>query len=229
MNAVVKRRFGLLAIALASAVAAIALACGDDAEEDTSGFATDTPAATQEPAATDPPSQPLGCPAPTAEAPEPDMTKQYDSKPDMTIDTSKPYTAVIKTERGDITLELRPDLAPEHVNSFVFLANDGFYDGVTFHRVVPGFVIQAGDPTGTGSGGPGYNLEAEFNSEPFVRGVLGMARAQDPNSAGSQWFITTGEAPHLNEQYTLFGAVTAGMDVDCIQQGDAIVTIEINE
>jgi cyclophilin family peptidyl-prolyl cis-trans isomerase len=158
------------------------------------------------------------------------MSKQYASKPELTIDTSKSYAAVIKTTRGDITIELRPDLAPEHVNSFVFLANDGFYDGVTFHRVEPGFVIQAGDPTGTGGGGPGYNVDAEFNSEPFVRGVLGMARAQDVNSAGSQWFITTGDAHHLDGAYTLFGTVTSGMDIaDCIQRGDAIVTIEISE
>lgn len=222
---------GLLAAAVLAAVVALAIACGDDAEEDTSNFATDTPAATQQPGAqTNAPAQDPNCPAPIAEAPEPDMSKQYGSKPDLTIDTSKTYSATVKTERGDITMELLPELAPEHVNSFVFLANDGFYDGVTFHRVVPGFVIQAGDPTGTGTGGPGYNIEAEFNSENFTRGVLGMARSNDPNSAGSQWFITTGDAPHLNNQYTLFGRVTDGMDVvDCIEQGDAIVTVEISE
>lgn len=229
MHAALRRSPILLPLLALAAFLLLAAACGDDTEEDTSGFATDTPAATQDPA-TEPPAQTSDCPAPVAQAPEPDMTKQYDSKPEMTIDTSKRYTAVVKTERGDITLELRPDLAPEHVNSFVFLANEGFYDGVTFHRVVPDFVAQAGDPTGTGSGGPGYNLEAEFNSEPFVRGVLGMARSQDPNSAGSQWFITLGDAPNLNNQYTLFGTVTDGMDVvDCIEQGDGIVTIEISE
>lgn len=158
------------------------------------------------------------------------MTKQYDAKPDLTIDASKSYSAIIKTERGDITLALRPDLAPEHVNSFVFLAREGFYDGVTFHRVEPGFVIQGGDPTGTGSGGPGYTLPAEFSSEPFVRGILGMARTSDPNSAGSQWFITLGDAHHLDDSYTVFGSVTDGMDVvDCIQVGDGIVTIEVTE
>jgi cyclophilin family peptidyl-prolyl cis-trans isomerase len=116
------------------------------------------------------------------------------------------------------------------VTSFVFLARDGFYDGVVFHRVVPGFVAQAGDPTGTGTGGPGYTLDAEFTNEPFVRGVMGMARTQDPNSAGSQWFVTFDRAEHLDGQYTVFGRVTSGMEVvDCIEQGDAITGIEIAE
>lgn len=233
MNAMVKGNRYLLIVLTVILVAALAIACGDDDGEDVSNFATDTatPAgAGGTNAPTDPPSQPQNCPAPITQAGEPDLTKKYDAKPEMTIDTSKTYSAVVKTERGDITLALRPDLAPEHVNSFVFLAREGFYDGVTFHRVEPGFVIQGGDPTGTGSGGPGYTLPGEFGSEPFVRGVLGMARTSDPNSAGSQWFITLGDAHHLDGDYTVFGSVTNGMDVvDCIQVGDGIVTIEVNE
>lgn len=231
MNAMVKGKLVLLTIVVAGVFALLAAACGDDAQEDVSSFATDTPAPTQATAqSTDPPLLSQNCPAPITQAGEPDLTRQYSSKPEMTIDPAKSYAAVIKTERGDITLALRPDLAPEHVNSFVFLARDGFYDGVTFHRVEPGFVIQGGDPSGTGSGGPGYTLPAEFTTEPFVRGVLGMARTNDPNSAGSQWFIMLGDAHHLDGSYTVFGSVTDGMNVvDCIQVGDGIVTIEISE
>ena len=229
MNAVVKGRLSLLVLALAAALALLAVACSSDDEEDTFDSATDTPVpvgTTPTPAA---PTATRVCPAPVNTAPEPEM-KQFEAKPELTIDTSKTYTAVVKTERGDITIELRPDLAPEHVNSLVFLAREGYYDGITFHRVEPGFVIQGGDPTGTGGGGPGYTLPAEFSSEPFVRGILGMARTNDPNSAGSQWFVTLGDAFHLNNQYTVFGTVTDGMDVvDCIQIGDKIVTVEISE
>ena len=157
--------------------------------------------------------------------------KTYEKKPDMTIDPAKKYTAHVYTDRGHFAIELRADLAPEHVNSFVFLARDDFYDGVKFHRVVPGFVAQAGDPTGSGSGGPGYTIPLEPSQEPFVRGVLGMARTQDPNSAGSQWFVTLGDAPHLNNQYTVFGKVseTDMTIVDCLVQGDAIITLDITE
>jgi len=157
--------------------------------------------------------------------------KTYEKKPDLTIDAAKKYTAHVYTTRGHFAMELRPDLAPEHVNSFVFLARDDFYDGVKFHRVVPGFVAQAGDPSGTGSGGPGYTILLEASQESFVRGVLGMARTNDPNSAGSQWFVTLGDAPHLNNQYTVFGKVIDdGMSiVDCIAQGDAIITLDITE
>lgn len=168
--------------------------------------------------------------------------KTYPQKPPLTIDTTKKYTAVVKTVRGDITIELRADLAPEHVNSFVFLARDHYYDGVTFHRVIPGFVAQSGDPTGMGSGGPGYTLPAEFTTaEKFERGSLGMARTREPNSAGSQFFINYAATPNLDGQYTIFGKVTQGMEVvDCITPrdpsknpnappGDAIISIEIQE
>jgi len=229
MNAVVKGRLFFLFVALAAALALLAVACGSDDEEDIADSATDTPTPLGSTPTPNPPTATTVCPEPTNTAPEPQM-KQFDAKPDMVIDTSKSYTAIVKTERGDITMQLRADLAPEHVNSLVFLAREGYYDGITFHRVDPGFVIQGGDPTGTGSGGPGYTLPAEFSSEPFVRGILGMARTADPNSAGSQWFVTLGDAFHLNDQYTVFGSVTDGMDiVDCIQIGDKIVTVEIIE
>ena len=156
--------------------------------------------------------------------------KSYEKRPALTIDSSRRYAATVRTTRGEFTIELLPDIAPEHVNSFVFLARDNFYDGTKFHRVVPGFVAQGGDPTGTGTGGPGYNVPLEASKERFARGVVGMARSSDPNSAGSQWFVTLGDAPHLNEQYTLFGKVTQGMEVvDSIQVGDQITSVEIEE
>ena len=170
------------------------------------------------------------------------MTKQFPQAPEMTIDASKTYTANIKTVRGDFTMTLRPDLAPEHVNSFVFLARDGYFNGVTFHRVLPGFVAQTGDPTGSGSGGPGYTIPAEFtNKVKFERASVGMARTSDPNSAGSQWFINYAATPSLDGQYTIFAEVTEGMEVvDCITPrdpstggslppGDQIISIEITE
>jgi peptidyl-prolyl cis-trans isomerase B (cyclophilin B) len=131
----------------------------------------------------------------------------------MTVDPNKKYTATIETTDGTITAELYPKDAPHHVNSFIFLAREGYYDGVIFHRVIPGFMIQGGDPTGTGSGGPGYRVKAEFNSRKHTRGVLSAARTSDPNSAGSQFFIMHDVAPHLDGQYSAFGAVTSGMDV----------------
>ena len=156
--------------------------------------------------------------------------KSYPQRPALKIDASRKYTANVSTARGNFSAELLPEIAPEHVNSFVFLARDGFYNGTVFHRVEPGFVVQGGDPTGTGRGGPGYTVPLEPSDESFVRGIVGMARSQEPNSAGSQWFVTLGDAPHLNGQYTVFGRVTQGMDVvDCIEVGDAIVSLEIQE
>jgi peptidyl-prolyl cis-trans isomerase B (cyclophilin B) len=140
------------------------------------------------------------------------MAKQYPSPPPMAIDAKKSYTATIDTTEGPIGVELYPQDAPKHVNSFVFLAREGFYNGAIFHRVIPGFMIQGGDPTGTGTGGPGYRLPAEFNSRRHVRGVLSAARANDPNSAGSQFFIMHADSPHLDGQYTAFGKVTSGIE-----------------
>ncbi len=121
--------------------------------------------------------------------------------------------ATIVTNKGTIELELWPDRAPKHVENMKKLADDKFYDGLILHRVIPGFMIQGGCPDGTGTGGPGYNIDAEFNDAMFTKGVLGMARSMDPNSAGSQFFICTTDAFHLNEQYTAFGKVCAGDDV----------------
>ena len=127
--------------------------------------------------------------------------------------------AVIETTLGSIELEFLDDVAPGHVKNFKDLANKGFYDGTTFHRVIPGFMIQGGDPNSKsedrsmhGMGGPGYTIKAEFNSTPHDRGVLSMARSQDPNSAGSQFFIVVKDSPFLDNQYTVFGKVIKGMD-----------------
>jgi cyclophilin family peptidyl-prolyl cis-trans isomerase len=141
------------------------------------------------------------------------MAKSYSKPPEMTIDPNKSYTATIDTSAGTVTVELYPKVAPQHVNSFVFLAREGFYNDVIFHRVIPGFMIQGGDPTGTGTGGPGYKVKAEFNDLKHTRGVLSMARSNDPNSAGSQFFLMHADAPFLNGQYTAFGKATSGLEV----------------
>jgi peptidyl-prolyl cis-trans isomerase B (cyclophilin B) len=128
--------------------------------------------------------------------------------------------AIIETKFGNIEIRFFPDVAPNHVNSFIELAKKGFYDGTTFHRVIPGFMIQGGDPKSKdadrsrhGMGGPGYTIKAEFNQKPHKRGTLSMARAADPNSAGSQFFICVADAPFLDRQYTVFGEVVSGMEV----------------
>jgi cyclophilin family peptidyl-prolyl cis-trans isomerase len=150
--------------------------------------------------------------APTTQ-PEKKMPKQYDAPPEMKIDQNKTYTATIETDAGTMVAELYPKIAPNHVNSFVFLSREGYYDGVIFHRVIPGFMIQGGDPTGTGSGGPGYKLKQEFNETKHVRGVLSAARTNDPNSAGSQFFVMHQAAPFLDGQYTVFGKLKSGEEV----------------
>jgi len=124
-------------------------------------------------------------------------------------------TATIETTKGTITIELWDDVAPKHAENFQKLAKSGFYDGVVFHRIIPGFMIQGGCPDGTGMGGPGWNVDAEFNDREHHEGVLSMARSQDPNSAGSQFFICLGRnhCQHLDGQYTAFGKVTDGIDV----------------
>jgi cyclophilin family peptidyl-prolyl cis-trans isomerase len=142
------------------------------------------------------------------------MAKQYDAAPPMVIDPAKRYSATIATERGDIVVELYADKASATVNNFVFLARDGYYDGVTFHRVIANFMAQTGDPTGTGRGGPGYKFSDEF--EPSLRhdgpGVLSMANA-GPGTNGSQFFITHKATPHLDGKHAVFGRVVEGMDV----------------
>jgi peptidyl-prolyl cis-trans isomerase B (cyclophilin B) len=143
--------------------------------------------------------------------------KQWDSPPEMQVDTRKTYRATIETDRGAIELELYPKHAAKTVNNFVFLAQEGFYDGVTFHRVISDFMIQTGDPTGTGRGGPGYKFEDELRNNPLRHdtGVISMANA-GPNTNGSQFFICLGDLK-LPNQYTIFGQVTSGMEaVDAI-------------
>ncbi len=131
-------------------------------------------------------------------------------------------TLLIELDTGPVTIELLPEVAPEHVARIKELARDGFYDGVVFHRVISGFMAQTGDPTGTGTGGSDkLNLKAEFSDIPFERGVLGMARTANPDSANSQFFIMLAPAPHLNGQYTVWGRVTDGMEhVDQIAKGE---------
>ncbi len=147
----------------------------------------------------------------------------------MTIDTAKSYTATIKTNKGDIAVKLEAAKTPITVNNFVTLAQDGYYDGIIFHRVIPDFMVQTGDPTGTGRGGPGYKFKDEF--DPSLRhtgpGILSMANA-GPGTNGSQFFITHVATPWLDGKHSVFGAVTSGQDVvDAIVQGDKIETIEI--
>lgn len=144
------------------------------------------------------------------------MAKQYSSQPDLTLDLDKSYTAQLDTNHGLITIALKPERSPVAVNNFVFLARDGYYDGVIFHRVVPGFVIQGGDPTGSGRGGPGYKFRDEIEgSGSYKRGTVAMANA-GPNTNGSQFFICLGDVG-LPHSYTIFGEVTQGMDaVDSI-------------
>ena len=156
-------------------------------------------------------------------------TKQYNQAPPITIDASKSYTATIKTAKGDIVVQLDPKVTAT-TNNFVFLAKDGFYDCLTFHRVEPGFVIQGGDPRGDGTGGPGYSIPGEFEGSNFVKGVIGMARSSDPNSGGSQFYIMLGDAHSLDGQYAAFGHLTSGQDVaEKIAVGDKIKEINIGE
>ncbi len=141
--------------------------------------------------------------------------KNYDAPPEMKIDPNKKYTATIETDKGNIVVELFPKEAPKTVNNFVFLVREGFYDGVIFHRVIPQFMVQTGDPTGTGRGGPGYRFENENkdSTHGFKAGTLAMANA-GPNTNGSQFFINDGDSPWLTaDKYTIFGQATAGIDV----------------
>ncbi len=157
--------------------------------------------------------------------------KQWAHEPEMKIDPKKTYQAVIETPKGEIELELYPQYAPKTVNNFCFLAEEGYYDGITFHRVISDFMIQGGDPTGTGRGGPGYRFADEFKGNPLKheKGVISMANA-GPGTNGSQFFITHSPQPHLDGKHTVFGKVVKGQDVvDVIQAGDRMekVTIQL--
>lgn len=170
------------------------------------------------------------------------MSKQYSSPPEMQIDSSKTYTATFVTNRGEMVVDLFADKAPRTVNNFVFLAREGFYDGTTFHRVIADFMVQGGDPTGTGTGGPGYRFEDEFHADlrHSEAGILSMANA-GPNTNGSQFFITHGPTPHLDNKHAVFGKVADKASLDVLMQirvrdpgrdpnpGDSLETIRIDE
>ncbi len=158
--------------------------------------------------------------------------KTYSAPPPMTIDVKKHYTATLKTDRGDLVLELFAADAPKTVNNFVFLAREGFYDNTIFHRVIPNFMAQGGDPTGTGRGDPGYRFADEPNNQKHIAGVISMANA-GPNTNGSQFFITHSPQPHLNGKHTVFGKLKdakKGMEVLLnIKQGDKLIKVTIEE
>lgn len=161
------------------------------------------------------------------------MAEQWQNPPAMKIDAEKNYKVIMETTKGTIEIKLYPEYAPITVNNYVFLIQEGYYDGVTFHRVIPNFMIQGGDPTGTGRGGPGYRFEDEFSGNPLKHetGVLSMANA-GPGTNGSQFFITHSPQPHLNGRHTVFGAVSneGGMDVvNAIQQGDVMTKVTVEE
>ena len=209
-----KRYFVLLLIA----AALLACSCGGEETE----TPTPTPAPTQTPTST---------PTPTY--------KSYSEPPPMTIDQSKHYTAIIETEKGDLVLELFAADVPVTVNNFVFLANDGFYDNCTFHRVIPGFMAQGGDPTGIGSGTPGYYIPNEITEHIHLAGALSMANSGADRN-GCQFFICYEPQPYLDGSYSVFGQLTEGMDVlesltprDPTQypdfEGDTIIRITIEE
>ena len=154
--------------------------------------------------------------------------KQWPTPPAMIADLGETVRATITTPRGDIVLDLFSAHAPKTVNNFVFLAREGFYDGVGFHRVIPNFMVQGGDPTGTGSGGPGYSFADEFEGNPLRHetGVISMANS-GPSTNGSQFFITHAPQPHLDGRHTVFGKVVEGQDVvDAIEQGDVMESVK---
>lgn len=173
-------------------------------------------------------------PRPLANVEATQRNEYYSSPPEMVIDPTKTYRATIQTSRGDIELVLDAVDAPQTVNNFVFLSCQGFYDGLTFHRYEPGFVIQGGDPLGLGNGGPGYVVPAEI-SLPHIEGALAMARLSDQvnpqrDSSGSQFYITLTATPFLDGAYTVFGQVTEGMDVvQAIRGSDTINRVVITE
>ena len=147
----------------------------------------------------------------------------------MKLDANTQYSATVKTGKGDLVLELFAADVPVTVNNFVFLAREGFYDNTTFHRVIPDFMAQGGDPTGTGTGGPGYRFADEFTERTHVTGALSMANA-GPNTNGSQFFITYAPQPHLNGRHSVFGQLVSGMDVlKSLVNGDSIISITIEE
>jgi cyclophilin family peptidyl-prolyl cis-trans isomerase len=198
------------AVALAGlGLAAVAFLGGDDTKQEAGPNAGPSPTQSESP-------EPTGDVACDGEVPElaGDEKPQFQEAPEMQIDENAEYTATIQTSCGEVEIELLAKDAPMTVNSFVFLAREGFYDGLTFHRIIPGFMAQGGDPLGTGTGGPGYQFEDEFvDSLVFDEpGILAMANS-GPATNGSQFFITVAPTEHLNGMHTIFGRVTNGMDV----------------
>ena len=159
------------------------------------------------------------------------MAQQWNDSPELKIDESKQYYCTINTNKGTIKIKFFAGDAPKTVNNFIFLANEGFYNGIQFHRVINNFMIQGGDPTGSGSGGPGYRFDDEFDNNPNTHqtGSVSMANA-GPNTNGSQFFICHGPQPHLDGKHTVFGQVIEGQDVvNSIAQGDTMETLSIEE
>lgn len=163
----------------------------------------------------------LTAPIAMAQAPAAEAVGTSQIPAGVTLEKATNPVIKISTEKGDMLLELFPDVAPKHVEGMLTLTKKGYYNNLTFHRVVPGFVIQGGCPLGTGTGGPGYTLPAEFNARKHLKGTLAMARTSDPNSAGSQFYICLDQIPHLDNQYTVFGQIVSGHEVpEKIKQGD---------
>ncbi|MFN3705053.1 MAG: peptidylprolyl isomerase [Thermoflexales bacterium] len=221
-------------MAASIAMAAVLTACGAQPANlptATSTFATPTPAQSS-PAST--PDQPAASEErPYARLSPAERANIASAPPPLTIDTRAKYIARIRTSKGEIVVELNPQAAPQTVNNFIYLAQNGFYDGLTFHRVEPNFVIQGGDPLGTGTGGPGYDLPPEIRL-PHVDGAIAMARRSGPPettpNSGSQFYITIGSQPHLDNNYTVFGVTIRGQDVvRRIAVGDVIERIEISD
>jgi cyclophilin family peptidyl-prolyl cis-trans isomerase len=209
-----------LAVAVGVAAISFAIGCGDS--KDPSATKTDAPVASSTPSTSDAPKADSTAPTGGASTPEPAPAAPAAEDKLAPEDMPKPgeKVAVIETNLGEIVFKFLPSKAPNHVKNFEKLADSKFYDGTKFHRVIPGFMIQGGDPntkpgaTGMpGTGNPGWTVKAEFNDTPHVRGVVSMARSQDPDSAGSQFFICVDKAPFLDHQYSAFGKVVKGMDV----------------
>jgi len=188
-------------LALVAACLALLAACGGGSGDEGADHTAPLPV-----------TSPTGTVCDGREPPPPRSRRTYPAPPRMAIDRAARYTATIETSCGKIAVALDPRAAPIAVNNFVFLARDGFYDGLTFHRAVAGFVIQAGDPEGTGRGGPGYLFEDELPEDGYPTGAVAMANA-GPDTNGSQFFIVTGDASSLPNDYTRFGRVTRGLDV----------------
>ena len=192
-------------ISALAGILALVVACGGNSPEG-------TPTATLIPVDSNGSGDPTVTPepTPTSSATEIVLPKQYPSPPPMTIDPAKTYAATLETTEGTLVLDLLPKVAPVTVNNFVFLAREGYYDGVTFHRILEGFMVQTGDPTGTGRGGPGYRFDDEPVTLDYTRGTVAMANS-GANTNGSQFFIMHGDRS-LPKQYTIFGNVSSGLD-----------------